>query len=302
MALGKGLNALIGASSPAAQAKKKQAQTKTIEPEKNNHEQKAHEAPEKNGTNNGLMNVLVSKITPNPHQPRNHFDEEQLLELVDSIKKHGILQPLVVSELADGNFELIAGERRFRAAQKAELVSVPCLVKPADEKAKLEIGLVENIQRSNLNPIEEAFAYQRLIDEFGLTQEQVGKQVGKSRSYIANTIRLLDLPQDVQKGLSEGKISMSKARALLGLPTIRQQLKAYYDILEGAVMSTRDTEALVRSTKTQSHRNPSIVALEQKLRDKLGTKVSITNIKGKGNIRIDYFSDEELRSIADELL
>ena len=290
MALGKGLNALINPSSGNTKAEEKKKSTTQVDDVVTVAE-------------GGSRMIPVTQINANPNQPRKQFGIDELQDLVQSIEKHGILQPLVVKEEKDGSYQIIAGERRFRASQMIGMTRVPCIVKPVDKKQELEISLVENIQRKDLNPLEEAYAYQRLTDEFGMTQAEVGSQVGKSRSYIANTIRLLELPQDVQKGLNEGKISHTKARALLGLPTIRQQLKAFYDIAGDKQISTRATEQMVRThRKKAGRRDPMLNAFEERLREKLGTKVYVTNNKGKGSVKIDFFSDEEMHQVVSTIL
>ena len=290
MALGKGLNALINPSSGNTKAEEKKKSTTQVDDVVTVAE-------------GGSRMIPVTQINANPNQPRKQFGIDELQDLVQSIEKHGILQPLVVKEEKDGSYQIIAGERRFRASQMIGMTRVPCIVKPVDKKQELEISLVENIQRKDLNPLEEAYAYQRLTDEFGMTQAEVGSQVGKSRSYIANTIRLLELPQDVQKGLNEGKISHTKARALLGLPTIRQQLKAFYDIAGDKQISTCATEQMVRThRKKAGRRDPMLNAFEERLREKLGTKVYVTNNKGKGSVKIDFFSDEEMHQVVSTIL
>ncbi|MAG11726.1 MAG: chromosome partitioning protein ParB [Parcubacteria group bacterium] len=298
MALGKGLNALIGSTKSTGKKLTKKATTKESRPGAGRDPSQVDQPAQE-----GSHMIPVSQINANPDQPRKQFGIDELQDLVQSIEKHGILQPLVVKEEEDGTYQIIAGERRFRASQMIGMTRVPCTVKPVDKKQELEISLVENIQRKNLNPLEEAYAYQRLTDEFGMTQAEVGSQVGKSRSYIANTIRLLDLPQDVQKGLNEGKISHTKARALLGLPTIRQQLKAFYDIAGDKQISTRATEQMVRKHRTKlGRRDPLLNALEERLREKLGTKVYMTNTKGRGSVKIDFFSDEEMNGVVQKIL
>ncbi len=287
MALGKGLNALIHTQ---AGAHTKSDATAVVD-------------ENQNSTEHRVALVPMSAIHPCKDQPRKDFQIDEMQELVSSIEQYGILQPILVKEESDGSYEIIAGERRFRACQMVGMTRIPCLVKGVDKKQQLEIALVENIQRKNLNPIEEAFAYQRLTHEFGMTQEQVGKQVGKSRPYIANSIRLLDLPQDIQKALIEEKISHSKARALLGLTTARQQLNAFYAIVGDKQMSTHETELMVRRHKRIVYaKEPILHAMENRIREKLGTKVTIVSRKGKGSVRVDFFSDEELQKIVQSML
>lgn len=243
--------------------------------------------------------VPVNKIEPNKEQPRRIFREENLKELAESIKKHNILQPLLVTEKADGGYELIAGERRLRAAKMAGLTLVPVMVKNLANREKLEVALIENIQRENLSALEEALAYKRLVDEFNLTQQEVAEKVGKSRPAVANTIRLLDLPQEAQEALSAGKINAGQARALLSLNNFKDQLEMLSSML-GQKITVRELERKVgerRSDKTALRRDPNLAYLEDKLRLALGTKVSITQKGESGNVTISYFSKEELARI-----
>lgn len=286
MALGKGLNSLIPQDKKARKKVRKQTST-----------------PESQGEK--LWQIPVHDIVPNPEQPRKHFDRQDLEDLVASIKKHGIMQPLTVTEKADGQFELIAGERRLRAAKIAELPTVPAVVRKATEQEKLELALIENIQRQNLNPIEEAFSYKRLINEFGLTQQDVATQVGKSRPQVANTVRLLELPDDIQKALIDGKISAGKARALLSLKDEKQQLQVFSEMI-GQKVSVRDVERRVAakggaSRKGSVRRDPNVMAQEQILEDRLGAKVRITQKGENGNITISYHGKDELRRLLEEL-
>lgn len=253
---------------------------------------------------NKIWHIPISEITPNQHQPRKTFSREELEELVISVKKHGILQPVTVTEKADGGYELIAGERRLRAAQIAGLATVPAIVRAATAQEKLELALIENIQRANLNPIEEAFAYKRLMEEFNLTQQEVCEEVGKSRSAIANTIRLLSLPEEIQKGLIDNKISAGKARALLSLPSVKEQMEMYASMI-GEQMSVREVERLVykgdQSRKGSIRHDPNISAQEDLLQERLGSKVNIIQKGEKGTIVIHYSSKEELKRLLQEL-
>ncbi len=249
--------------------------------------------------------IPLSEIVPNPEQPRKHFAHQDLEDLVASIKEHGILQPLLVSEKEDGGYELIAGERRFRASQIAQLPTVPALVRPATEQQKLEFALIENIQRQALNPVEEGFAYQRLIDSFGLTQQDVADRVGKSRPVVANTIRLLDLPDVIQKALVDGQLSTGKARALLSLKSTEDQLRMFQQMM-GMQVNVRDVERLVAdkgaaSRKGSVRRDPNLLAQERALEESLGTKIRITQKGERGKIEIEYFSREELKRLVEEL-
>lgn len=255
--------------------------------------------------NNKIWHIPLSEIVPNSEQPRRDFSHEEMEDLVMSIKKHGILQPLVVTEKADGGYELIAGERRLRASQIAGLATVPAIVRSATAQEKLELALIENIQRQNLNAVEEAFAYQRLMDEFNLTQEQVAEQVGKSRPTVANMVRLLSLPEVIQKALVDSKISVGKAKALLSLKSEKEQLEVFASML-GDKITVRDVEQSVAlrgptSRKGSIRRDPNILAFEQLLEERLGTKVHITQKGERGTISIEYYSKEELRRLIGDL-
>lgn len=253
----------------------------------------------------GGLQVPLDAITPNPHQPRSSVAEEDLIELAASIREHGLIQPLIVtlSVSTPGRYQLIAGERRWRAARLAGLTQVPAIVKEATSQAMLELALVENVQRADLNPLEEASAYQQLIEEFGLTQEKVAERVGKSRVAVANTLRLLRSPQAVKQALLNGQISEGHARALLALPTDEAQQAALAVIVEQG-LNVRQTEALVR--RLQGDRQPpppakapppEVRSLESALRQVLGTKVSLQRGKRGGRVVIYYYSDEELEHI-----
>lgn len=281
MSLGRGLGALISSTGRKEEIKK---------PEIINREPMAGQQK--------IWLIPITQITPNAKQPRRHFDPAELEKLADSVKKHGILQPIILVEKPDGDYELVAGERRWRAAKLAGLANMPAIVKILPEEEKLEIALIENIQREDLNPIEEAFAYRRLIDEFHLTQEQVADKVGKSRSAVANIVRLLELPDEIQKALIEKKVSMGQARALLGLKNKSEQLDMLASMM-GEKISVRELEHQVRKKVPagSQRRDPNLMYLEEKLRQALGTKVSITQKGEKGVITINYFSKEELGRI-----
>ncbi len=243
-----------------------------------------------------IWHIPVGAISPNTHQPRRNFSAQELEDLSASIKTHGILQPLLVTEKLDGGYELVAGERRWRAAQMAGLATVPALIKKLADHQKLEVALIENIQRENLNPIEEAFAFQRLIDEFSMTQQDVAEKVGKSRPAVANTIRLLSLPEEVQTALSDKRINMGQARALLSLDDTKKQLDMLSSML-GQRITVRELEREVGKQNKHSRRDPNLAYLEDKLRVALGTKVSLTQKGARGTIVIDYYSQEELTNL-----
>lgn len=252
--------------------------------------------------------VDIDRIVPGPMQPRTHFDEGGLEGLADSIRTHGIVQPLLVRRQGDG-YELIAGERRWRAARLAGLSKVPVVVKEVPDQDLLEIALIENIQRENLNPIEEAQAYKRLIENVGLTQEALAARVGRDRSYITNYLRLLKLPDDLQQLVIEGRLSTGHARTILGLAHVDLQRRIARQVIDGA-LSVRATEHLVRKAvegspaKTASAVDPNIRAAETKLRRALGTQVRIVQLRGEGpgKIEIGFFSNQDLDRIYNLLL
>lgn len=254
------------------------------------------------------MEVEVDLIVPGPMQPRTRFDEGSLEGLADSIRSHGIVQPLLVRRRGD-RYELIAGERRWRAARLAGLSKVPVVIKDVPDHDLLEIALIENIQRENLNPIEEAQAYKRLIENVGLTQEALAARVGRDRSYITNYLRLLKLPDDLQQMVIEGRLSTGHARTILGLAHVDLQRRVARQVIDGA-LSVRATEHLVRKAvegtpaKTASAVDPNIRAAETKLRRALGTQVRIVQLRGEGpgKIEINFFSNQDLDRIYNLLL
>lgn len=263
----------------------------------------------------GVAKVAVGRVRPSSLQPRRDFPAESLQELSDSIREQGILQPLVVR--AQGEFfELIAGERRWRAAQLAGLTEVPVVLREADDSTALELMLVENLQREGLNPMDEAQGYAELIERFRLTQESVATKVGRSRAAVANALRLLKLPTKIQAGLRDGRVSTGHAKVILGLPQADLQEMVAKKVTEEA-LSVRQTEewvarlgaeaasaAAAGATKVTSRgpepvtvRDPHIAALEDRLRQRLGTKVAIRYQKGRGQIDIRFFSDDELERV-----
>jgi ParB family chromosome partitioning protein len=251
-----------------------------------------------------VVQIPVGAITPNPHQPRHMFEPEGLKDLVDSIREHGIIQPLIVTALGDGKWQLIAGERRWRSAKEVGLKTVPVIVRDLTEQKKLEIAIIENIQRKDLNGLEVARAYQKLIDEFSLTQEALGKRLGKSRSAITNTLRLLTAPEPVMMAIERGEISEGHARVLVGLP-IEDQL-ALLEKIKSIGMSVRDTERAGRDVVVQKHIrkvaiDPELRAYEEEIASVLGTKVEIKKNDRGGQIMIRYFSPDELRGIVNKI-
>lgn len=249
-----------------------------------------------------LWSVPVGSIAVSPHQPRKNFAEAELLELAGSIKEHGVLQPLLVVEKEDGGYELISGERRLRAARLADLPAVPVIVKELVNHQRLEVALIENVQREDLNPVEEAYAYKRLIEEFGFTQEQVAQKVGKSRPAIANAVRLLELPAKVQAALSDKKISAGQARALLSISNQKQQLDLLNSML-GQKITVRELEREGRRRSPHtSRRDPNLLYLEDQLRAALNTKVTITKQGKRGTVIISFYSPEELNKIIKKII
>ncbi len=251
-----------------------------------------------------VHNLPVSVIRPNPHQPRGKMAEEVLAELAASIKEHGLIQPLIVTGSA-GEYTLIAGERRWRAAQLAGLTEVPAIIKEATPQEMLELAIIENIQRADLNPLEEAYAYQQLMDEFGLTQEEVSKRVGKGRSTVANLVRLLTLPDSIQQAVIDNRISGAHARALLPLPTPEMQTNALNQIIKLS-LSVRQTESLVKnllsdqkpkSDKKRLTLPAELVSLQTQFEQALGTRVNIQKGAKGGKVVIHYYSDDDLQAI-----
>jgi len=261
--------------------------------------------------------VRISEVEPNREQPRKKFDDDKLEELSESIKTYGLLQPILVQK-RDGYYEIIAGERRWRAALKAGLKEIPVIVRDYTEKEILELSLVENIQRENLNPIEEAIAYKRLMDEFGLGQEEVAQRVSKSRSAVANSLRLLKLEENVQKMVIDGKISMGHARALLPLEDPEKQLSTAKEIVDKKlsvretekkvkeILSSRDETDTKKPETKQQEEDPSIAIIykqiEERLQQTLHTKVSIQRKRnGHGKLLIDFYNSDDLDKIIDKL-
>ncbi len=256
----------------------------------------------------GVQQASVESISRNPRQPRVQFDAGELEELAASIREHGIIQPLIVSPGRGGNFTLIAGERRLQAAKRAGLKTVPIIVRQASDRQLLELALIENIQRADLGPLEEAEAYQHLVQDFGLSQEQVAERVGKSRVAVTNTLRLLGLSVKVKQALVDKHIAEGHARALLGLTSAKAQEAALQTVLKLG-MSVRQTEGLVRrmgGEKPKAKPKPRVPAdvldVERKLRSSLGTKVVLKHGKKGGAVTIYYYSDEELDTLLERLL
>jgi ParB family transcriptional regulator, chromosome partitioning protein len=255
--------------------------------------------------NDRSLDVDTDLLRPNPFQPRTAIDETKIEELARSIRAHGIIQPIIVRRSGEG-YEIVAGERRWRASQRAGLLKVPVVVRDIPDDRLLAAALIENIQREDLNPVEEAHAYRRLADQFHLTQEQIADAVGKDRSSVANYLRLLKLPGEVLAGLGSGALSMGHARALLGLPDDEMQLRVSRDVI-GRNLSVRETEALVKKAtqtlpeKTPVEKDVHTRAAEERLRFALGTRVRIERKRKGGQIEIDFGSEDELQRLFEVL-
>jgi len=266
--------------------------------------------PEKEPENQSQDKVLLlspAKIKPNPYQPREHFDNDSLEELKQSIKEKGVIQPVVVRRKGD-YYELIAGERRFRAATALNLAQIPAIIRDAEDIDSLELSLIENIQRQNLNSIEEARAYRYLIDKFNLTQEQVSNALGKSRVFVANTLRLLDLPQEIQEEIRKGRISAGHGKVLLEVEDVNQQRRLVQEIISKG-LSVRELESAVKKHRPKITRRKSsqaspdayITVIEEELQQILATKVRVSKRKKRGHIQIEFYSQEDLERILNQI-
>lgn len=253
----------------------------------------------------GMRRVPVDAIRPNPRQPRTDFNEDALQELADSIATHGVLQPVVVTVADDGSFEIIMGERRWRAAQRAGITDIPVIVREADDQEKLELALIENIVRENLNPIEQALAYKQYIDEFDLTHEEAAKRLGKQRTHVSNSLRILNLPQEIQKGLRDGKLTDAHAKVIVGLPNAAQQLELYRRVIDRklTVAKTRvETQKLGGTKSARLKVDPKDEEMAKQLRQRLGTRVSIQRAGYRGKIVVEFFDYDELVDIVQKML
>ncbi len=283
--LGRGISALISEAAPV---------------EEPANEVAAPEDPERT-----VQYIDINDIKPNRNQPRKKFDPESISELAASIQEHGIIQPLIVCKAEQG-YELVAGERRWRAAREAALDKVPCLVREFTSEENALIAIIENMQREDLDPIEEAEGLEKMMKEYVFTQEEVSRSVGKSRPYITNSLRLLKLPQDIREKISEGAISAGHARALLSVKTRALQEQICQKIIKDG-MSVRETENLVRKggksrkAPARSKKDPDIVAVEEKLKEIYGTRVAITTNGRKGAVEISYYGREDLNRIIELL-
>jgi ParB family transcriptional regulator, chromosome partitioning protein len=297
-ALGRGLGALLGGNpSPAAAPASAPAPVAPTAPD--NRER--------------VQRVPLARVRPSPLQPRKEFAPEALQELADSIREQGIVQPLIVRE-KDGFLELIAGERRWRASQLLNLPEVPVIVRTADDKTVLELALIENLQRENLNALEEALGYAQLAEQFRLTQEEIALKVGKSRAAVANATRLLKLPPVVQSYLRENRLSVGHAKVILGLLTEQEQIHTAERVIKQG-LNVRQTEGLVATLQTRYQRPPTDTGrvnpaspmdanrarLEDKLREKFGTKVNLKYSDGKGALEVSFYSDHELQRVLEIL-
>lgn len=264
--------------------------------------------PQRGGGQASAVEIAISRISPNPYQPRKRFNPEDLASLRASIAAHGVLQPILVSETASG-YQLVAGERRLRAAQAAGLERIPAVIRQLVDRDTLELALVENLQRADLDPIETADAYRQLINRFGFSQDDVATRVGKARSTVTNTLRLLDLAPEVQSAVGDGRLTEGHGRALGGLPTELQS--RVLDSVIGQELSVRQTEELVRRLREPKPApddeakpttgDPELERVEEELRRALGTKVSLARSRRGGRIVIEYYSDEELNRLYERL-
>ena len=274
--LGKGVGALLGESAL------------TMQPE----------------TEEGLKTLPLQKVEPNPAQPRKYFDPDELQELADSIAMHGVIQPLTVRLLPSGYYQIIAGERRWRAARLAGLTEIPVVVIEADDKKAMELALIENLQRADLNPVEEALGYQQLISEYGMTQEQAAERVGKSRPAVANALRLLSLSRPVQDLLAEGRLSAGHARALLTIRSDAEQYAVAQKVIN-LQLSVRQTETMCRNLAKTVKQIPQpaapavdyIAECEKELKKTLGRGVKIVRGKKKGRVELEYYGEDDLQTI-----
>jgi ParB family chromosome partitioning protein len=258
----------------------------------------------------GVLEIPVKSIVPNENQPRRTFDDDALAELVSSIKEKGVIQPVIVRKLNDDRYELIAGERRWRASRSAGLNRIPAIVKDAAPAEALELALIENIQREDLNPLETAEAFYRLISEFNLTHEELSRRVSKDRATVTNYLRILKLPEEVKSGLAGGELTLGHAKALLQLPDSRS-IKTVYRKIKDEGLSVRETEALCKRSPFKkskkpaaaASKDPQIASLEERLMHSLGTKVRLVHKSNKrGKIEIEYYSLDDLDRLLDILL
>lgn len=284
--LGRGLNALIPTKSgPIPQQAIEKITQETLQQ-----------------TGEKVLNIPIEQIEPNPKQPRKIFSRLEMEELINSIREHGIIQPLIITKIDKDKYQIVAGERRWRAAKILELKTVPAIVRDVNEMEKLEISLLENIQRQDLNPIERARAYQRLMDEFNLTQEEVAKKIGKARATVANSLRLLTLPEGIQQTIESGRISEGHAKALLSLENADKQ-EAFLKRILGLGLTVRETEKMVKRSRVPKLviPNTNLVEKQQILTEIFGIKVNIQKRKRGGRIIIEFYNDEDLDNLIKRL-
>ncbi len=294
--LGRGLEALFADSVPV---------TRELKPAEAS-EKPAKKSAEKTEPTETVQYISIHDVKPNANQPRKVFDEEKIAELAASIKENGIIQPLIVRKKGKG-YEIVAGERRWRASVKAELKEIPCIVRELDDEQNMLLAIIENMQREDLNPMEEAEGLNQMIAAYGLTQEQVSRSVGKSRPYIANSLRLLKLPDEIQSLISEGQLSAGHGRALVSIPDEeRQTLIARKIVKDG--LSVRETEKIAaekaetRKRKARKPKDPDVARVEADLKEALGTRVNIKRTGRKGKIEIEFFSRDELERLIEMLM
>ena len=250
----------------------------------------------------GVIEISVTKIAANPDQPRVAFRHHELEDLTNSIKEHGILQPLIINPKGEGEYELVAGERRLRAAKMAGLKTVPVIIRKTVSKERLVLALIENIQREDLNPVEEAAAYERMSKEFKMTQDDISKKVGKARSTVANTMRLLELPVEIREAIVEGAVAAGTARAILSLKDNEAQMTFFRKLMDKGGMTTRQAETSTRKTSsTRKRKDPVISAAEERIRSCLGTRIEIKKKGSKGSIVIGFYSDDEFKKLVSRL-
>lgn len=284
--LGRGLDALFGEIETPVQTDQDSEETESGE--------------------NGIRNINLDDIKPNANQPRKTFDEEKIRELADSISENGLIQPVVLRRSGEG-YEIVAGERRWRAARLAGMKTIPSIIRELSEKELALFAIIENMQREDLNPIEEAKGVSSMVETYGMTQDQVSKSLGKSRPYVTNMLRLLRLPQQIQDMINEGKITNGHGRALLALPTEKMQIEVAKKIVSQG-LSVRQTEELVRNGGTRRtpkprkvKKSPDVMQVETELKDIFGTKVSLKQSGKKGRIEIEYYGRDDMERLIDML-
>jgi ParB family chromosome partitioning protein len=306
-ALGRGLSALVSSAAPVAVATTPASDPLHARPAN------LEDVPQvvENASVSGVAYLPISALEANPSQPRTEFSDTEISELSESIKTLGVLQPILVRPLGEGRYQIVAGERRFRAATKAEIAQVPVIIRDLSERETLEVAIVENVQRQNLNPIEEAKGYQRLIDEFSFTAQEVAERVGKDRATVANLVRVLRLPVQVQDLLREGKISVGHAKAILTVKEPSAQISLAHKVIDEG-LSVRSLESIVGrevvldapkrvAVERQVVEAPQFPEIEERLRNALGTKVTIRKGKQGGAIELHFFSDAELDRLIEVL-